>query len=140
MPYTQVETQKLFSSSFSEEVLAVLDSRKEFVDARAAINTLAEAEAVIHLGQQLLEHGLKLEDMDYASALMFAISTLSVNVVLEDYSVLHFKYHTELELAHDLERWTHGDQVKRHIPGSHILESYLEDPVVDTFDSRAEDR
>jgi len=139
MPYTKLETQKLFTSRFSEEVLAVLDSRKEFTDARATINTLAEAEAVVHVGQQLLEQGLKLQDMDYASALMFAISTLCVNVVLEDYSVLHFKYQTESELAHDLETWTHGSQEKRHIPGMYILEEYLEDPVVVTFDGGAED-
>ena len=79
-------------------------------------------------------------DVDYAGALMFSIRQLRINVVLEDYSVIHFDYQTEIELAHNLETWTHGDYMKQHIPGSRILESYLEDPVVDSFECGAEDR
>ena len=71
---------------------------------------------------------------------MFSIRELRINVVLEDYSVIHFDYQTEIELARNLETWTHGDNVKQHIPGSKILESYVEDPVVDSFEGGAEDR
>ena len=140
MPYTKLEAQKLLTSSFSEELLEVLNSRKEFADAITTIATLDEAEAVIQLGLQLLEEGLKLENVKYTSALMFALCKLTVNVVLEDYSVLHVKYPTRRELERDLETWTKGDRLKLHIPGTHILESYLENPVVDSIDGRTQDR
>jgi hypothetical protein len=72
-----------------------------------------------------------LQDLSYDGALMFSIRELRINVVLEDYSVIHFDYQTEVELARNLETWTHGDNVKQHFPGSQILESYIEDPVVE---------
>jgi len=72
-----------------------------------------------------------LQDFSYDGALMFSIRELRINVVLEDYSVIHFDYQTEVELARNLETWTHGDHVKQHFPGSKILESYLEEPVVE---------
>jgi hypothetical protein len=81
-----------------------------------------------------------LQDLSYDGALMFSIRELRINVVLEDYSVIHFDYQTEIELARNVETWTHGDHLKEHIPGSKILASYLEEAVVDSFDNGAEDR
>jgi hypothetical protein len=81
--------------------------------------------------------GQNLQNLSYDGALLFSIRELRINVVLEDYSVIHFDYQTQVELARNLETWTHGDNGKQHFPGSKILESYLEDPVVDSFDGGA---
>ena len=123
------EPQDFISRNFSEEELEVLKSRREFVDAMSAIKTLSDAEAVVQFGSKLLKDGLRLQDLDYATVLMFAINQLTINVVLADYSVVHFKYGTEAELSRDLERWTNGDRAKLHIPGTRIEpESGFENP------------
>ena len=121
--------QDFISKNFSEEELEVLKCRRDFVDAMSAIKTLGDAEAVFEFGSRLLKEGIKLQDVDYATVLMFAIHQLTINIVLADYTVVHFKYETEEELSRDLERWTNGDRAKLHIPGTHAEpESAFENP------------
>ena len=132
--------QEFISKNFSEEELEVLKCRRDFVDAMSAIKTLGDAEAVFEFGRRLLKEGIKLQDVDYATVLMFAIRQLTITVVLADYSVVHFKYETEAELARDLQTWTNGDRAKLHIPGTHAEpQSVGENPAEDPIESPAGD-
>jgi hypothetical protein len=128
------DPQDFISKNFSEEELEVLKSRREFVDAMTATKTRSDAEAVVQFGSKLLKDGLRLQGVDYATVLMFAINQQTINVVLADYSVVHFKYETEAELSRDLETWTNGDRAKLHIPGTHaepesVFENSPEQPI-----------
>src|SRR5688572_6842441 len=130
--------QEFISKRFSEEELEVLKCRREFVDAMASMKTSGDAEAVFEFGRRLLKERLNLQDVDYATVLMFAIHLLTITVVLADYSVVHFKYETEAELTRDLETWTNGDRAKLHIPGTHAgPESVRENPAEDPIESPA---
>src|SRR5687767_8713472 len=126
--------QEFISKSFSEEELEVLKCRRDFVAAMSSMKTLGDAEAVFEFGSRLLKEGVKLQDLDYATVLMFAIHQLTITVVLADYSVVHFKYETEPELSRDLATWTNGDRAKLHIPGTYaepqsVGKNSAEDPI-----------
>jgi hypothetical protein len=125
--------QEPLSRNFSTDDLEVLKIRRDFVEAMTTVKTLGVAEGSLDFSSQLSQQRLRLQDLDYATVLMFAIHQLTINVVLADYSIAHFNFETEEELARELEKWTHGDRVKLHIPGTHT-ESAAENAPKDTLE------